>query len=140
MKPSLIKLVETRAFHACEYCLLPMEGMEETFQVDHIIAESHDGPSVESNLAWSCPSCNRYKGTNVAGYDPDRTSNDPIRLFNPRNDNWNEHFRLENELIIGTSAIGRVTVRILRMNASHCRNIRLDLIEEGLYPPPHYQP
>jgi hypothetical protein len=51
------------------------------FQIDHIIAEKHGGQAVESNLALACAHCNRFKGPNIAGLDPE--SREIVRLFNP---------------------------------------------------------
>jgi 5-methylcytosine-specific restriction endonuclease McrA len=55
------------------------------FQIDHILAEKHGGETVESNLALSCPHCNRFKGPNIAGVDP--ATAQLTRLFDPRRDN-----------------------------------------------------
>ena len=53
----------------CEYCQLPAEYTDAPFQVDHVIAEKHHGPTVEENLAWSCFYCNSFKGPNISGRD-----------------------------------------------------------------------
>lgn len=110
----LKRLVRRRAGRRCEYCLLP-EGLGFiTFHLDHCISQKHDGPTVAENLALACPACNVHKGTDVAGLDPEEDR--PVALFNPRTQVWEEHFRQEEFLIVGLTATGRVTARLLRMN------------------------
>jgi hypothetical protein len=46
-----------------------------------------------------------------------------IALFNPRKHSWEEHFRLSDIAIVGLTAVGRATVRVLNMNEE--RRIRL---------------
>jgi len=41
-----------------------------------------------------------------------------VRLYQPRQDRWRDHFQLEEGEIIPLTAIGRVTVRLLQMNRS----------------------
>lgn len=74
--------VRERASGRCEYCLVNEEDAYLAYQIDHVIAEKHGGPTTLENLAWSCTPCNRFKGS-------DLTSNDPatrriVPLFNPR--------------------------------------------------------
>jgi hypothetical protein len=139
MKNALIQLVRQRSHGCCEYCLLP-ELYDLPFQIDHIIAEQHGGKTIELNLAYSCTPCNKFKGPNIASLDPDRLPHQAILLFNPRTNLWKEHFKLEDELIVGTSSTGRVTVFLLQFNGPKQRRLRKMLMREGLYPPPHHQP
>jgi hypothetical protein len=99
------------------------------FQIDHVFVEKHGGQTVESNLALACPHCNRFKGPNIAGLDPD--SGQPIRLFHPRTDVWTEHFEFDGPRIIGRTPIGRVTAHVLAMNADDLLLIRVELLKEG---------
>lgn len=43
-----------------------------------------------------------------------------VSLFNPRRDDWNEHFEWNHDgtLIIGKTAIGRATIKALQLNSS----------------------
>ncbi|MFH5806030.1 HNH endonuclease [Alienimonas sp. DA493] len=110
----LNRLVRRRARRRCEYCQLP-EGLGFiTFHVDHCISQKHDGPTVAENLALACPACNAHKGSDIAGLDPEEDR--PVALFNPRTQVWSEHFRQDDFLIVGLTATGRVTARLLRMN------------------------
>jgi hypothetical protein len=125
----LVRTVWRRAGRRCEYCLIPQSALPLPFQVDHVVAEKHGGRTVESNLALACPHCNRFKGPNIAGLDPD--SGQPMRLFHPRRDVWVEHFEFDGPRIIGRTPIGRLTVHVLAMNADDLLLIRVELLKEG---------
>jgi hypothetical protein len=58
--------------------------------------------------------CNRHKRPNLAGFDA--VTGQIVRLFNPRMDIWGEHFAIVGAHLYGKTAIGRVTVDVLRMN------------------------
>jgi hypothetical protein len=98
------------------------------FQIDHIVAEKHGGQTVETNLALACPHCNRFKGPNIAGVDP--ASGQLVRLFHPRSDGWDEHFRMEGPRITGRTPVGRTTIDVLRMNEDDLLLIRVELLAE----------
>src|SRR5438874_1504363 len=68
------------------------------------------------NLAWTCFACNRRKGTDLASIDP--LTDHLVRLFHPRRDRWNEHFRWEGILIKPLTAVGRVTVFFAAIESS----------------------
>ena len=108
-------LVVERARRRCEYCLVHEDNAGFTHQIDHIISRKHGGSSGLSNLAYACILCNRYKGTDIAAIDH---SGSPIRLFDPRRDLWDDHFKLDGALIRPLTPIGEVTSRILRLNAA----------------------
>ena len=82
----LRKLVQERANKRCEYCLLLQDFSIYTHEVDHIIAIKHGGETTVDNLALSCLSCNRHKGSDFATLD--QTTKEIIPLFNPRRQNW----------------------------------------------------
>jgi hypothetical protein len=84
-----------------------------------------------TNLALSCFHCNRHKGPNIAGRDP--LTGEIVRLFHPRSDTWAEHFRFAGAEIAGLTAIGRVTVQVLAMNASDFKQVREALMSEGVF-------
>lgn len=86
MAAQLKALVRNRARFRCEYCHFPEEFAELRFQLDHIRAEQHGGPTTPANLAWSCLRCNKQKGPNLSGIDP--KTGRTVRLFNPRADLW----------------------------------------------------
>ncbi|MFM6122445.1 MAG: HNH endonuclease [Sphaerospermopsis kisseleviana] len=113
---SVRKMVFNRAQGCCEYFLIPEKLVLANHQIDHVIAEKHGGATVLENLALSCSLCNQAKGSDIASIDPD--SGDTVRLYNPRKDIWQEHFILNSQsgMIEPLTAIGRVTVQLLRMN------------------------
>lgn len=114
MDASLRQLVRRRANDRCEYCGLLQAKEPLTFHVEHIIARQHHGPTVQENLALACHQCNSYKGPNLTAIDPG--TGQLTRLFNPRSDKWEAHFAEKDGRLIGLTAVGRATVRLLRMN------------------------
>lgn len=115
MEHAIRQMVRQRAKDRCEYCRL-RQAHEPTcpLHLDHIIAIKHQGAGTLENLAFACGVCNRAKGTNVAGIDPD--SGELTRLYHPRKDTWDEHFLRDGALILRRTAIGRTTVWVLQMN------------------------
>jgi 5-methylcytosine-specific restriction endonuclease McrA len=61
----LRRLVTERARDQCEYCLFPQAASLFAFEMEHIIAEKHDGTTNAENLALACPCCNRFKGSDL---------------------------------------------------------------------------
>jgi hypothetical protein len=49
-------------------------------------------------------------------------------LFNPRRDNWSDHFARRGVMIIGITPKGRATVRVCMMNARRRLRLRADTI------------
>jgi hypothetical protein len=105
------------------------------FTTDHIVARQHGGTDRDDNLAYACTHCNLHKGPNIAGLDPE--SGQLTRLFNPRNDVWNDHFGWSGSIIVGRTPVGRTTVRVLAMNDHIVRAVRAALLAEGVFPPTH---
>ena len=68
------------------------------FEIDHIVSEKHFGETEADNLCWSCSTCNGYKGSDVASYDPETKTLVP--LYNPRTENWYDHFELDEAKIV----------------------------------------
>ena len=132
---SIREQVRRRAGGRREYCGKPEEASTYPHHIEHIIARKHDGTSELSNLAWACFHCNVAKGSDIASYD--RETSELTPLFNPRTQNWDDHFMLTDGMIVGKTAIGRVTVRLLQMNHPEQLEIRLQLIQAGLWAQPH---
>src|SRR5262249_47521922 len=103
--------------------------------IEHIIPIRRGGGSTEQNLWFSCPTCNKYKGTQLSGRDP--KTGRRICLFNPRRQDWFKHFRWDNTgtHIIGITAAGRATVEALQLNNDLSVSARLFWILNGLRPP-----
>ncbi len=128
---SLRAEVRSRAARRCEYCLIPEALTFVTHEVDHIIAAKHGGDTNSENLALCCTFCNKYKGSDVASIDPD--SGELQRLFHPRRDQWENHFRLQGGTITALTGIGRVTLRLLQMNRAERVQERELMISVGLF-------
>jgi 5-methylcytosine-specific restriction endonuclease McrA len=114
LDPALRQLVRLRAAGLCEYCLISETFTLAEHEVDHIIAIKHGGETVSQNLALCCTLCNRHKGSDISSIDPESGRLTP--LFNPRLDRWNDHYQLQSGEILPLTAVGRVTLRLLRLN------------------------
>ena len=131
MDAALEQLVWERAKGRCEYCQFPADIALLPFQLDHIIAEKHRGPTAAENLALSCERCNSHKRPNIAGY----LEGNHVRLFNPRLDRWSDHFEWDGPLLLGKTPIGVVTIEVLAINLPYRVALRSALIAEGVFPP-----
>jgi hypothetical protein len=121
-----------RARGRCEYCGLPEHLVPLiTFHLEHVIPRQHGGSDDQTNLAMACPWCNRAKGPNLTGIDPETHALVP--LFNSRQQVWSEYFAYQGTTIIGLSQVGRVTVQVLAMNRPEPLEIRAWLMTEGAF-------
>ena len=115
----------------CKYYRMDQSLQGATFHVEHIIAKQHVDDDVDdpNALALACNRCNAYKGTNLSSIDPE--TKDTVLLYNPRQDRWQDHFMLRDGEIVGLTAAGRATVRLLHMNAPQRLELRLQWLEDG---------
>jgi hypothetical protein len=132
METSFGEALRVRAGGRCEYCHLPERFATLRFQLDHVIARKHRGPSTMENLAWSCANCNAHKGSDLAGLEPETGRLE--RLFNPRADRWEDHFEWNGAELVGKTATGRVTVALLQINREERMAVRRELMAAALYP------
>jgi hypothetical protein len=98
----LRKEVYERAIGYCEYCRLHERYAGAKHEIDHIIAEKHNGLTVTSNLCLCCLVCNRNKGSDIASVDALSMHNYPqniVALYHPRLQQWSHHFQIINGLI-----------------------------------------
>jgi len=123
--------VSHRAAFRCEYCKVPDLGFAFPFQIDHIRAIKHNGLTVLSNLAYCCPDCNRYKGTDPGSYLDESTA--IIRFYNPRTDIWEDHFVIDDGIIYPKTQEGNVTVHIFQFNLPERIIYRQELVASDLY-------
>jgi hypothetical protein len=128
----LRRLVLQRAGNCCEYCLLSQENNTFAFHIDHIISEKHGGETEADNLCLSCPHCNTFKGSDIASID--RLTGNLTYFFNPRQQVWSDHFRLDGAIIEPLTPEGRVTGFLLRLNQIEQVFERSALIQLGSYP------
>jgi hypothetical protein len=135
----LARQVRLRAAERCEYCGLPQGVFTRPFHIEHIIARQHGGLSRLDNLALACWFCNRKKGPNLTGMDPENSR--IATLFHPPKDRWADHFQVGIETSIslgaeirGLTPTGRATVQVLGLNEEMRQMLRYELWLEGLYP------
>lgn len=57
------------------------------------------------------------------------------QLYNPRIQNWNEHFEIEDYTILGRTPLGRATVEFLKFNTTRRLQARMAEEKFGLFPP-----
>jgi hypothetical protein len=127
--------VVARAGDRCEYCHLPSRGQVATFPIDHVVPRDCEGADSLNNLALACPHCNALKWAYTDGTDPDTGLS--ARLFSPRADAWEDHFRwsaVEWGVLEGLTPIGRATVVRLQMNAPNLLAVRRLLAALGVAP------
>ncbi len=103
--------------------------------IEHIIPLVADGASTEDNLWLACPLCNGHKATQTDHLDS--VTGESVPLFNPRQQNWVEHFRWSQDgtEIIGQTACGRATVIALKLNNQHLVRARRRWVAVGWHPP-----
>lgn len=124
------QLVRQRADDRCEYCHLPQAAAPFlTFHVEHVQAQQHVMDDSLDNLALACPDCNRHKGPNLTTVDP--STRKIVRLFHPRQDDWNSHFEVRGVFIIGRTLVGEATTRLLQMNTVERVEMRAELQAAG---------
>lgn len=131
MDKAVHKAVRARAEHRCEYCRFPEAFAELPFHLDHIIAQQHGGQTALENLALACCYCNRYKGPNLSGVDPE--FGEIVALFHPRLQVWREHFTWQGARVWATTPTGRATVHLLQINRADAVAVRRLLIQEGVF-------
>ncbi|HJT78519.1 MAG TPA: HNH endonuclease signature motif containing protein [Gemmataceae bacterium] len=108
--------VARRGGHRCEYCRAPEGVFNFLFEVEHIIPTSRGGTDGEANLCLACRACNLRKADRLVAMDD--VTRQEVPLFHPREQRWEEHFRVDPESgeIEGLTPTGRATVRCLDLN------------------------
>jgi hypothetical protein len=106
-----------------------------TLEIEHIVPKSKGGTDDEENLCLACRSCNLFKGNQTHGRDP--LTGRLVRLFNPRRQRWQRHFRWSEDgvFVIGRTACGRATVVVLNLNNLVAITVRRNWIAAGWHPP-----
>lgn len=132
---ALRRKVAVQARHRCGYCLSAEVMTGIPCDVDHINPVSVGGQSEEDNLWLVCSPCNHRKSDRTSAKDP--LTGKSVRLFNPRQDDWTDHFvwAVDGLLMVGTTAIGRATVAALQLNREMLMNARRRWIQGGWHPP-----
>jgi hypothetical protein len=133
----LREVVAEEALHRCGYCLMAEHIVGMPMELDHLIPESLGGATEAENLWLACPGCNARKADRVLGIDPETGQSE--RLFDPRRQSWQEHFRwiAGATLIAGLTPIGRATVATLQLNRPVLVQARHAWVTVGWHPPSH---
>lgn len=132
----IARRVRDVARHRCGYCLSPQHLVMARLEIEHLIPRAKGGLTREDNLWLSCPLCNAYKGDRVSATDPQtgRTA----ALFNPKLQNWFEHFRWSDDglQIVGLTPTGRATVAALHLSDDpDALQVRSYWVLAGWHPP-----
>ena len=127
-------LLKIRARYLCEYCLCPEYFNPDPFVGDHVIPVAKGGIDDLINRALACWGCNGGKSDCTEAIDPATGMLAP--LYNPRTDNWAEHFRWNNSytLMLGISPSGRATISKLQLNRENVVRLRAGLYKLGEHP------
>lgn len=134
MPDDLRVLVTERARSRCEYCQTQQDIVVD-MTIDHIRPRIAGGTDEAENLCLCCAGCNSRKQDHVTGIDPETITETP--LFNPRTQNWQEHFRwsLDGVEVIGLTPVGRATVARLKLNRPQLLIARRRWVSVGWHPP-----
>lgn len=126
--------VESRAGARCEYCKAPQRACGYRFHLEHVIPSAEGGVDDFDNRALACAACNLAKSDKTEDVDPE--SGELTPLFNPRDDDWEEHFRWsdDRESIIAISPGGRATIVALKLNDEMRTDARKLWFDAGLLP------
>jgi hypothetical protein len=133
----LRQLVTDRAYGCCEYCMSQEKFSSQSFSLEHIFPKILGGSDDLENLALACQGCNNFKFIKIMVFD--KETNTEVFLFNPRQNNWQDHFEWNSNftVIIGLTSIGRVTVDALQLNRDNLINQRIVYRAYGIHPPLH---
>jgi HNH endonuclease len=136
---SLFQAVRQRAQFRCEYCHYPELLSSAPLSIDHLQPQSLGGGNSLDNLALACRRCNEIRYNFTTGIDP--VTQAEIPLFNPRQQQWSEHFIWSADALrlIGVTAIGRATCNRLDLNDDRreepfIQNARRQWLAAGLHP------
>ena len=128
--------IRAEARNRCGYCLSPQHLVMARLEIEHIIPLSQGGSNDESNLWLACPLCNRHKGSKTRAVDP--LSGAAVALFNPRTQDWFEHFAWSKDglRIHGRTATGRATIEALHLSDDiDALIVRSFWVQAGWHPP-----
>jgi hypothetical protein len=108
--------IRQRANFLCEYCHSSEEASTALFTLDHLYPQSLGGKDNEDNLALACHRCNGRRYNFIEALDPETQT--VVPLFNPRQNQWPEHFiwSADGQKILGITPIGRATIDRLDVN------------------------
>ena len=132
---ALREKIRQQAGNRCGYCLALQEHVLNVLEIDHILPMAAGGDDSEENLWLACRACNNAKSAKIAAIDP--LTKESLPLFNPRKQNWREHFcwNASGLEIVGITPTGRATVLALDLNNVIALMVRRNWIKAGWHPP-----
>ncbi|MBD2438463.1 HNH endonuclease [Nostoc sp. FACHB-110] len=127
--------IRTQANNQCGYCLSLQKYVLGILEIEHIIPKAVGGSDDEENLWLACRLCNSYKGIQTDARDP--VTNHKVKLFNPRQQKWFDHFTWTKNgtQITGLTPCGRATVLALPLNNPYAVTVRQAWVSAGWHPP-----
>jgi hypothetical protein len=119
----------------CGYCQTQTANSGIPLSFEHILPRSKGGSTTFENVCLACRPCNEFKSASTDGIDP--LTGKKVALFNPRLHVWAKHFSWSEDgtEVKGITAIGRVTVVVLRMNHAAIIVARRRWVYSGWHPP-----
>lgn len=125
----LVKVADGR----CEFCRTPLPYALELIPTE-IVPTMHERIVFE-NLCLTCAYCHKLRVHQEMAIDP--LSTVQVSLFNPRRENWHEHFVWTSDFqqMAGLTAIGRATILHMRLHSKYYVNLRQVGLTEGWHPP-----
>ena len=132
---ALRRQVIADAAHRCGYCWSDETLTGIPLTIEHIVPASAGGATTRDNLWLSCNPCNEFKSNRLYVSDPD--NGEVVPLFNPRTQDWHEHFAWSEDAtqMIGLTPIGRATISAVQLNRSMLVKARRRWITAGWHPP-----
>lgn len=131
---ALRRLVAERARGLCEYCQTA-QIVVISMEIDHIVPVTVGGATTAENLCLTCNQCNLFKLAYETGFDLE--TKEEVALFNPRIQQWSEHFQWDKSgtQLIGLTPTGRATINRLRINQPDALQARQLWVKAGWHPP-----
>jgi hypothetical protein len=80
----------------------------------------------------ACVSCSLHKAAKQQAVDPE--SAEIVALFNPRRQEWRDHFEWDGVAVTGKTSTGRATIITLKMNRPLILAIRREEALRGRHP------
>lgn len=119
----------------CCYCLTSEANSGPPMSFDHIHPQSKGGATSFENVCLACRSCDEYKSDLTEAQDP--LTGEIVSLFNPRTQQWLEHFAwsLDATRVEGQTPTGRATIAALRINNPVIVPARSRWVISGWHPP-----
>ncbi|TAG92830.1 MAG: HNH endonuclease [Oscillatoriales cyanobacterium] len=128
-------IIRAQSQNRCGYCRSLQMYVLGILEIDHIIPKAVGGTDNEENLWLACSLCNNYKGIQTDALDV--VTQTRVTLFNPRTQQWSEHFVWSEEgtEIRGVTDCGRATVTALQLNNNIAVTVRRQWVSAGWHPP-----